>query len=89
MLRKSPGFSKSELFYVVEDASLNVFTIPGGGGKIYVHAGLLKAATDSELAGVLGHEIGHAYGRHQPKSLTLTYRITYLSKGDHYFVKTQ
>lgn len=59
------------------------------GGKIYVHTGLLKAATDSELAGVLAHEIGHAYECHQPKSLTRTYGIAYLSKGGFYFVKTQ
>lgn len=56
-------------FYVVEDNSPNAFTIPGG--KIYVHTGLMRFVDDeSELAGVLAHEIGHAYERHPAKSIT-------------------
>ena len=56
-------------FYVVADNSPNAFTIPGG--KIYVHTGLMQfVADESELAGVLAHEIGHAYERHPAKSMT-------------------
>lgn len=45
-------------FYVVRDAQINAFSTTGG--YVYVNTGLLKA-TDNEdqLAGVLGHEIGH------------------------------
>jgi beta-barrel assembly-enhancing protease len=50
-------------FYVVEDDELNAFATPGG--NIYVNTGLiLKARNVSELAGVMGHEIGHVYHRH-------------------------
>jgi beta-barrel assembly-enhancing protease len=35
------------------------------GGYVYVNTGLLKAAdNEAQLAGVMGHEIGHITGRH-------------------------
>ena len=65
-------------FYVVTDPSPNAFTIPGG--IIYVHTGLFQLAADpTELAGVIGHEIGHAYERHPSKSMSRTYGIEALS----------
>ncbi len=45
-----------ELFGV-RDRSINAFALPGG--SIGVHTGLLvQSETESELASVLGHEIG-------------------------------
>jgi beta-barrel assembly-enhancing protease len=50
-------------FSVVESAELNAFAVPGG--FIYVNRGLIERTGDmSELAGVLGHEIGHVVLRH-------------------------
>ena len=50
-------------FFPIRDKSLNAFALPGG--FIAVHSGLLVAAqTESELAGVIGHEIGHVTQRH-------------------------
>jgi beta-barrel assembly-enhancing protease len=50
-------------FRVVDTAEINAFALPGG--FIYVHRGLIEAAeNESELAGVLGHEIGHVVARH-------------------------
>jgi predicted Zn-dependent protease len=50
-------------FFAVRDQQLNAFALPGG--FIGVHSGLLLAAqTESELASVLGHEIGHVSQRH-------------------------
>ncbi len=50
-------------FYVVNDRQVNAFAVPGG--FIYVNRGLIeRAATMSELAGVLGHEIAHVTERH-------------------------
>jgi len=50
-------------FYVVDAPEVNAFAVPGG--YIYVNKGLIqRAATMSELAGVLGHEIGHVVERH-------------------------
>lgn len=66
-------------FFIVKDKTPNAFTIPGG--KIYVHTGLIDLAqSDDEIAGVIGHEIGHAYKRHPGKSLTRAYGAEYLSQ---------
>ena len=37
-------------------------------------------ADDDELAGVIGHEIGHAYARHPVKGLSRAYGVEYLSR---------
>jgi beta-barrel assembly-enhancing protease len=50
-------------FQVVEDDAINAFATMGG--FVYVNTGLLKAAdNEAQLAGVIGHEIGHITGRH-------------------------
>ena len=50
-------------FFPIRDKSLNAFALPGG--FIAVHTGLIVAAeNESELAGVIGHEIGHVTQRH-------------------------
>lgn len=44
----------------------NAFALPGG--FIFIYAGLLQAAQNpSELAGVIGHEIGHVTARHSAR----------------------
>jgi predicted Zn-dependent protease len=55
-------------FFVVRDPMLNAFALPGG--FIGVHSALLLAAqTESELASVLSHEIGHVSQRHIARQL--------------------
>ncbi len=50
-------------FFALRDSTLNAFALPGG--FIGVHTGLLLAAqSESELASVLSHEIGHVSQRH-------------------------
>lgn len=50
-------------FTVVDEPAINAFALPGG--FIYLTRGILPFLRDeSELAGVLGHEIGHVDGRH-------------------------
>jgi beta-barrel assembly-enhancing protease len=56
------------VFQVVRDDSINAFATMGG--YVYVTTGLLEAAdNEAELAGVLGHEIGHITGRHAVKQM--------------------
>ncbi len=50
-------------FQVVDSAQVNAFATMGG--FVYVTTGLLRTVDqEAELAGVLGHEIGHIAGRH-------------------------
>lgn len=55
-------------FFAVRDPMLNAFALPGG--FIGVHSALLLAAqSESELASVLSHEIGHVAQRHIARQL--------------------
>lgn len=55
-------------FKIIDKDSVNAFTILGG--YVYVHRGLLdKVSSDSELAAVLSHELGHSAARHSAKRL--------------------
>lgn len=50
-------------FFPIRNKTLNAFAMPGG--FIAVHTGtIVSAKNESELAGVLGHEIGHVSQRH-------------------------
>ena len=50
-------------FFTINDRSINAFAMPGG--FIGVHTGLILAAeSESELAGVVAHEISHVTQRH-------------------------
>ena len=54
-------------FFMIRDPRINAFALPGG--YIGVNAGLLLAAsTESEVAGVLGHELAHVTQRHIARS---------------------
>ena len=50
-------------FKIVNSPTVNAFSLPGG--YIYVNRALLEIVeSESELAGVLGHEVGHIVGFH-------------------------
>ena len=50
-------------FFVIQETSINAFALPGG--FIGVHTGLIQSAeSESELAGVLAHEIAHVSQEH-------------------------
>ena len=54
-------------FFVVKDRGINAFALPGG--FVCVNAGLILATSgESELAGVLAHEISHVTQRHIARS---------------------
>jgi predicted Zn-dependent protease len=57
-------------FQIVDMAEPNAFALPGG--HIYVSRGLLALVnTEDQLAGVIGHEIGHVVGSHASRRITL------------------
>jgi beta-barrel assembly-enhancing protease len=55
-------------FFIVDAKDVNAFAVPGG--FVYVNRGLIERADQmDELAGVLGHEIGHVVRRHTVKQM--------------------
>ena len=63
LAKHSPWQEVVYTFHVVEMAEPNAFALPGG--FIYVTRGLLALSnSEDELAGVIGHEIGHVAARH-------------------------
>jgi predicted Zn-dependent protease len=55
-------------FFVVDSRDVNAFALPGG--FIYVNRGLIDRAQHlDELAGALGHEIGHVVRRHSVQQM--------------------
>src|SRR3954469_4493134 len=55
-------------FFVVNSREVNAFALPGG--FIYVNRGLIERAEQlDELAGVIGHEIGHVVRRHSVQQM--------------------
>jgi predicted Zn-dependent protease len=49
--------------FILNSPEVNAFALPGG--YVYVTRGLIAIAnTEAELAGVIGHEIGHVTARH-------------------------
>lgn len=55
-------------FFVVNSDVVNAFAVPGG--YVYVNRGLIeRAGNESELAGVLAHEISHVELRHSVKQM--------------------
>ena len=74
---------------IKDDSTLNAFCAPGG--YIYIYTGILKyLEAEDQLAGVLGHEMGHADLRHSTRQLTKMYgvqTIISLIAGDRELVK--
>ena len=55
-------------FFVVDSKEVNAFALPGG--FVYVNRGLIERAQRlDELAGALGHEIGHVVRRHSAQQM--------------------
>lgn len=56
-------------FTLLDDPTVNAFAMPGG--YIYITRGILvHLNSEAQLAGVLGHEIGHVTARHSASQIT-------------------
>ena len=65
-------------FFVVKDDQINAFALPGG--FIGVNSGLMLASdTESELAGVLAHEVSHVTQRHIARAMYDNQRTSIVS----------
>jgi predicted Zn-dependent protease len=53
---------------LADEQTINAFALPGG--QVFITAGLYnQLRTEGELAGVLGHEVGHVVGRHSAEQM--------------------
>lgn len=69
LARKSHRPNLPWSFTIIDSPAINAFALPGG--YIYVTRGILAYLDDeAELAGVLGHEIGHVTARHAAQAYT-------------------
>ncbi len=67
-------------FKVVDSSDINAFALPGG--YIYVTRGILAIINnEAELAGILGHEIGHVTQHHAAKQIVRTIGAQILAIG--------
>jgi predicted Zn-dependent protease len=54
---------------VIDSAEVNAFALPGG--YFFITTGmLLETQSEAELAGIIGHEIGHVAARHATRQMT-------------------
>jgi predicted Zn-dependent protease len=69
LIKAAPGPKYPYSFSVADYREINAFALPGG--PIWIHRGVLHAATnESQVAGVLAHEIAHVAERHAADQLT-------------------
>ncbi|MEM7575984.1 MAG: M48 family metallopeptidase [Planctomycetota bacterium] len=67
-------------FHVLDSAQINAFALPGG--KVFMSRGLMERMTnEAQLAGVLGHEIGHVTSMHVGRRISQSQAIGVLGIG--------
>ncbi len=65
---QSPDGSRGFQFFAVKDSVINAFALPGG--FIFINYGLVLASrNESELAGVMAHEIAHVTQHHAIRAI--------------------
>jgi predicted Zn-dependent protease len=72
IVRANPEISQSPYYFqfhlLADPNTVNAFALPGG--QVFITLGLLKLLdSEDEVAGVLGHEIGHVVGRHSNEQM--------------------
>jgi predicted Zn-dependent protease len=71
LAKGAPGAKYPYTFAVADYREINAFSLPGG--PVWINRGVLHAsANESQMAGVLAHEIAHIAQRHAADQLTKT-----------------
>lgn len=52
---------------LADERTINAFALPGG--QVFITYALFSQLNEAQLAGVLGHEIGHVIGRHSAERI--------------------
>lgn len=78
MARETPY--QYDFHLLADQETINAFALPGG--QIFITYALLsKLDTEDQLAGVLGHEVGHVLGRHSAERIANSEFWQTLSQG--------
>ncbi|NNE92706.1 MAG: M48 family metallopeptidase [Verrucomicrobiales bacterium] len=56
-----------EFHLLADERTVNAFALPGG--QIFITAALAGKLTEDQLAGVLGHEVGHVLAKHSNQQM--------------------
>lgn len=56
-----------DFYLLADDRTINAFALPGG--QVFITYALFRQLNEDQLAGVLGHEIGHVVGRHSAERI--------------------
>jgi predicted Zn-dependent protease len=66
--QQAAEYYRFECHLLADPNTINAFALPGG--QVFITEGLLsKLSTEGQLAGVLGHEIGHVVARHSAEQM--------------------
>lgn len=75
LVAQSDNSSQLFTFFVINENTINAFAAPGG--IVGINTGtIISAETESELAGVLAHEIAHVTQRHMARSAEMSQKMS-------------
>ncbi|MCZ6525912.1 MAG: M48 family metalloprotease [Gammaproteobacteria bacterium] len=75
LVSHSDNNTQAFTFFVINDRSINAFAAPGG--IVGINSGvILNASTESELAGVMAHEITHVTQKHMARSFEMQSKMS-------------
>ena len=75
LVSQSDNNTQTFTFFIINDAAINAFAAPGG--IVGINSGtILNSSTESELAGVLAHEVAHVTQRHMARSFEMQSRLS-------------
>ena len=75
LVSQSDNNEQQFTFFVINDPLINAFAAPGG--IVGINSGvILNAGTESELAGVMAHEIAHVTQKHMARSVEMSKKMS-------------
>ena len=75
LVAQSDNNTQPFTFFIINDPLINAFAAPGG--IVGINSGvILNAETESELAGVMAHEIAHVTQKHMARSAEMSQKLS-------------
>ena len=75
LVSQSDNNSQQFTFFIINDSLINAFAAPGG--IVGINSGvIINARSESELAGVVAHEIAHVTQKHMARSVEMSEKMS-------------